>query len=219
VAAAVAKALNALLFDTGAVYRALTLAALKRGVAPENEDELAQLIGEVDIRISNPSKDDGRQYDVILDGEDVTWNVRENDVDSAVSAVSAHRKVRQGLLDLQRRIGASGRVVMPGRDIGSVVMPDAEMKIWLDASLDERSRRRAAELKERGVQAPISRVRTEMQRRDQYDSGRQEAPMTPATDAILIDTEGREIEDVVRQIVQLASLIPSCADRAEGDPS
>ncbi len=212
VAAEVADQLDALLFDTGAIYRALTLVALGRGVSPDDEAQLAELIDIVDISVSSPSVADRRTYDVYIDGEDVTWTIRDPAVDKAVSRISAHEKVRHGLLELQRKIGSSGQVIMPGRDVGTVVMPDADLKIWLDASIDERARRRQAELAQRDIVITLDEVRKEMRERDNYDSGRALAPMEPAEDAVVIDTDGRSIEDIVAQIVQLATLIPAIAD-------
>ena len=212
VAAEVARRLDALIFDTGAVYRALTLAALDQGVSPEDGDALAALIDQVEISVIPPSELDGRQYDVRIDGRDVTWEVRDPAVDRAVSPVSAHARVRAGLLELQREIGRSGRVVMPGRDIGTVVMPDADLKIWLDASLDERARRRQRELEERGVDVSLDVVREEMEIRDRYDSSREEAPMEPARDAFVIETSGKTIEEVIDEVIARAnSVLQSCS--------
>jgi CMP/dCMP kinase len=211
----VADQLDALMFDTGAVYRALTLVALGRGISPEDEEQLAALIELVDISITTPSADDGRTYDVYIDGEDVTWAIRDPEVDRAVSPVSAHSRVREGLLKLQRDIGNSGQVVMPGRDIGTVVMPNADLKIWLDASIDERARRRQAELAQRGSVATLQEVRDEMRQRDDIDAGRSEAPMAPAQDAVVVNTDDRDVDDVVAQIVQLATLIPAVLDEEE----
>jgi CMP/dCMP kinase len=216
VAAAVADKLDALLFDTGAIYRALTLVALGRGVSPNDEERLTELIDLIDISIATPSQDDGRMYDIYIDGEDVTWAVRSPEVDRAVSAVSAHPGVRDGLLALQRSIGRSGRVIMPGRDIGTVVMPDAELKIWLDASIGERARRRQAELAQRDIVVTVPEVREEMHRRDQQDASRAQAPMEAASDAIVINTDGRDVDDVVKQIVQLATLIPGLNENEGG---
>jgi CMP/dCMP kinase len=216
VAAAVARCLDALIFDTGAVYRALTLAALERDISPYDGPRLARLIDEIDIAVVPPSSGDGRQYDVLIDGRDVTWAVRDQRVDRAVSPVSAHAEVRRGLLDLQRNIGRSGRVVMPGRDIGTVVMPDADLKIWLDASIDERARRRQLELAERGIDVSLDEVRSEMRSRDVFDSSRAEAPMEPASDSVVIATGGRTVEDIVRQILDLASRFTTvpCRERS-----
>ena len=207
-----ADQLDGLLFDTGVVYRALTLVALGRGVSPDDGDALTDLVGKIDITITTPSADDGRQYDVYIDDADVTWAIRDPEVDRAVSAVSAHAQVRAALLPLQREIGRSGRVVMPGRDVGTVVMPDADLKIWLDASIGERARRRQVELAQRDIVATIGEVKTEMRQRDEQDASRSEAPMAPADDAVIIDTDDRDIEDVVKQILQLATLIPALAE-------
>lgn len=160
-----------------------------------------------------PSSADGRQYDVWVDGRDVTWEVRDPSVDRAVSPVSAHPGVRAGLLQLQRDIGRSGRVVMPGRDIGTVVMPDADLKVWLDASLEERAKRRQQELAERGVQAPLDEVRAEMRVRDRYDSSRAEAPMEPSPDAVVITTDGHTVDDVVDEILALAKPLTARCQR------
>jgi CMP/dCMP kinase len=219
VAAAVAQCLDALIFDTGAVYRALTLAALERGISPDDGERLAHLIEEIQIDVIPPSTGDGRQYDVLIDGRDVTWDVRDQRVDRAVSPVSAHPEVRRGLLELQRSIGRSGRVVMPGRDIGTVVIPDAQLKIWLDASIDERARRRQNELAQRGVQTTLEEVLSEMRDRDAYDSSRAEAPMEPAMDAEVIATGGRAVDEIVDHILALASRFTRvpCRQRSEGE--
>src|SRR5690606_5042157 len=127
------------------------------------------------------------------------------EVDRAVSAVSAHPGVRRALLGVQRRIGRSGRVVMTGRDVGTVVMPDADLKIWLDASLDERARRRQKELAERGVVLDIETVRADMAARDHADASRAVAPMTASPDAVTIDTDGRTIDSITEEIVRMVA--------------
>lgn len=201
----VARRLDALYFDTGVVYRALTLAALEHGVPPQDALRLAGLASHLDIRVTPPSTADGRLYDVWLEGRDVTWDIRSAEVDRAVSEVSAHPQVRRALMGIQRRIGHSaGRVVMVGRDIGTVVMPRADLKIWLDASLDERARRRQHELELRGIHRSFDEIRAEMAARDRFDAEREAAPMRPAPDAISIDTDGRTVADVADIIVGLA---------------
>lgn len=205
VASAVARRLDALFFDTGVIYRALTLAALEHGVEVDNGLRLAGLARHLDVRVTQPSKDDGRLYDVWMEGRDVTWEIRSGEVDRAVSAVSAHPGVRRALLGVQRRIGRSGRVVMTGRDVGTVVMPDADLKIWLDASLDERARRRQKELAERGVVLDIETVRADMAARDHADASRAVAPMTASPDAVTIDTDGRTIDSITEEIVRMVA--------------
>jgi CMP/dCMP kinase len=211
VAAAIADRADALMFDTGAVYRALTLAALRRGISPNDAEALGRLARELDITVVPPSANDGRQYDVRVDDEDVTWAVRDQAVDQSVSAVSAHAEVRRALLNLQRQIGRSGRVVMPGRDIGTVVMPDAELKVWLDASIDERARRRREELALRGIFLDTSELKSQMMERDRFDASRTEAPMEPAADALIVQTDGKSIEQVVNEILSAACAVDSVA--------
>jgi CMP/dCMP kinase len=205
VAAEVAARLDAVLFDTGAVYRALTLAALDGGVDPSDGDALTFLATELPLRIGAPSASDGRQYDVWIGERDITWDVRDASVERAVSEVSAHPGVREALLDLQRNIGRAGRVVMSGRDVGTVVMPDADLKIWLDASLGERAERRQRQLAEQGVRRAIDELRAEIAARDGYDGSRATAPMVPAQDAVILNTDGYSVSDVVSTILRLAA--------------
>lgn len=205
VASAVAETIDALFFDTGVIYRALTLAAIEHGVPADEGLRLTGLASHLDIRVTPPSVADGRLYDVWLEGKDVTWEIRAPEVDKLVSPVSAHAGVRRALLDVQRRIGHSaGRVVMAGRDVGTVVMPDADLKIWLDASLEERARRRQRELAQRGIDRPVEEVLTEMAERDRIDASRSIAPMKPAANAVTIQTDGKSVDEVVQEIVRLA---------------
>lgn len=204
VAAEVGKHLGALLFDTGAIYRAVTLAALQRGIPVTDAATLRDLAHSVEIELLPPSVDDGRQADVRLDGADVTWEIRAPAIDSSVSAVSAHPGVREALLATQRRIADNARVVMVGRDIGTVVVPDAGVKIYLDASAEERARRRLIDLQEKGVETSWEAVLADLQARDAYDSGRETAPLRAADDAVWIDTDGKTIAEVVTEIEQIA---------------
>ncbi|HDN79071.1 MAG: (d)CMP kinase [Chloroflexi bacterium] len=190
-------------FDTGVMYRAVTLIALKRGIPIEDEEAIAALAEELDIDVTAPTVDDGRQYTVYVDGEDVTWEIRHPDVDRAVSPVSAYPKVRKALTPKQRRIGLRGKIVMVGRDIGTVVLPEADVKIYLDASLEERARRRWRELLERGREVAYEEVLEIMRRRDHIDSSRDVAPLRPAEDAIIIDTTNLSIEEVFRKVMDL----------------
>ena len=150
VARLLADRLGALLFDTGALYRAVALAALRSGVSPEDEQSLSRSLPMLRFRFGSPSVQDGRLYDVWLNGEDVTWAVRDPEVGAIVSRVAEHAAVRAALLPLQRTIASSGPVVMVGRDIGTVVVPDAGLKVYLDATPEERARRRFREAAERG---------------------------------------------------------------------
>lgn len=204
VARLLADRLGAMLFDTGALYRAVALAAIRRGVPPDAASALCELARNIDIRIQPPSQQDGRLYDVWLDGEDVTWAVREPAVSAVVSQIAEHAKVRSALLPLQRRIAAMGPVVMVGRDIGTVVVPDAGLKIFLDASPAERARRRYQEAEARGGHVTYTDVLRDTLQRDALDSTRQTAPLRAAPDAVLIKTDNLSIEEVVVEIEALA---------------
>jgi cytidylate kinase len=197
VARLLADRIGALLFDTGALYRAISLLALRAGVAPEDASALSDIAHHARIHIQPASIRDGRQFDVIIGGEDVTWALREPGVGEIVSRVSEHPEVRDALLPLQRAIAASGPVVMVGRDIGSVVVPDAGLKIYLDASLEERATRRFRESQARGMEVTYGDVLEETRQRDTTDSSRDTAPLRAAPDAIRIETDLLEIDEVV----------------------
>lgn len=203
VARALADLLGAMLFDTGTLYRAVTLAAIRAGVSFDNGPALAALADARHINVTPPTATDGRLYDVLLDGEDVTWAIRNPAVDRNVSEVSAHPEVRSTLLPVQRRIARSGPVVMVGRDIGTAVVPDAGVKIFLGASLEERARRRQAELVERGQAAGVEEVLHDLRARDAIDSGRSASPLRVAVDAIVIDTDGRDVTEIVAEIADV----------------
>ena len=200
VARLLADRLGALLFDTGALYRAVALAALRSGVSPDDAKSLARVATDAQISVRSPSLRDGRLYDVWLNGEDVTWSVRDPEVGATVSRVAEHPAVRSALLPLQRTIASSGPVVMVGRDIGTVVVPDAGLKIYLDATPEERARRRFREAAARGGKQSFEEVLAETLRRDAIDSGRDTAPLRPASDAVQIKTDGVPIEQVVAEI-------------------
>ena len=141
--------------------------------------------------------------DVVLDGSDITWQTRRADVEAHVSQVSAYAGVRQAMTEQQRRIGRRGKVIMVGRDIGTVVLPNAELKIYLDASVEERARRRFEELKGRGEPASFEAILAGLRRRDEIDSTRAVAPLRPAEDAVIIGTDGLSIEQVVARVMAL----------------
>ncbi len=197
----VARKIDGIYFDTGLLYRALTLLALEHDIAPSDAPALTELASSMDIQIGRPTIDDGRQVDVRLNGRDVTHLLRTPAIDRSVSAVSAHADARLALLEQQRRIGRSGRVVMVGRDIGTVVLPDAELKIYLDASAEERARRRCMQLEEAARPQSYEDVLADMIRRDRLDSERDVAPLVPAADAIVIDSDRLTIEEVADIIV------------------
>lgn len=200
----VAERLAAIYFDTGILYRALTYAALEQGIDPADEPGLAKLAAALDIAVRRPSVPDGRQSDVLLAGVDVTWELRSGAVDRAVSQVSAHPAVRHELLETQRRIAGKGRVVMVGRDIGTVVLPDADLKIFLIASVEERARRRYQQALGTPKAQELAQIRADLRRRDAIDSSRDVAPLRAADDAIVIDTDLLSIADVVDAVVASA---------------
>ncbi len=200
-----ARKLGYLYLDTGAMYRAVALAALRRGVDISDEKRVSQIARSIDLEILPPGDHrDGRQYTVLLDGEDVTWHLRTPEVNAVVSQVSAYPGVRQALTEAQRKIGRRGRVVMVGRDIGTVVLPDADLKLFLDASPEERARRRHREMEQRGVASSFDEVLRWILHRDAVDSGRDVAPLRPADDAVVIDTTDMSVEEVFEKALALA---------------
>jgi len=203
IAEKLAAELGYLFFDTGVMYRAVTLAALRELQSVQDEQAVSELARRVKIDVLPPSVEDGRLFDVLLDSEDVTWATRQPDVDRNVSQVSAYPLVRQAMTEQQRRIGQRGSVVMVGRDIGTVVFPDAELKIYLDASVEERARRRFDEVRRRGQPANYEDILEAMRRRDHMDSSRALAPLKPADDAIILNTDGLDIFEVLQKVKAL----------------
>ncbi|MCG8351478.1 MAG: (d)CMP kinase [Chloroflexales bacterium] len=183
--ALLAQQLGYLYFDTGVMYRALTLIALRRRLDLDDALALEQLARQIKIEVLEPSTPDGRQYTVCVDGEDVTWAIRAPEVNRAVSQVSRHPGVRTEMVRQQQDIGRRGNVVMVGRDIGTIVMPHAELKIYLEASLDERARRRAAEERKRGQETALEQIRADIARRDELDHH----VMRPASDALILNSD------------------------------
>ena len=209
VAAVLAGRLGYLYFDTGVMYRAATWAALDRDVTISDEAAVTRLVESLQIDVEPPSIDDGRQYDVLCDGVDVTWAIRTPEVDANVSPVSAYRGVRSALTAQQRRIGLRGDVVMVGRDIGTVVLPEAPLKIYLDASAEERALRRFLEVQARGDQSQTyESILDNVKRRDAIDSGRATAPLRAAPDAVVIDSTGLSVDEVVARVEQLIAREP-----------
>jgi len=194
--------LGYLYFDTGVMYRAVTLAALRQRIPIDDEAAITRLARDIAIEVEPPTVTDGRQYTVTVDGDDVTWDLRRPEVDANVSHVSSYRGVREALSAQQRRIGERGRVVMVGRDIGTVVLPDADLKIFLTASPEERARRRLKDLQARGETASFDSVLQDIRRRDGIDSGRTYAPLRPADDAVILDTTNRTVQQVIEAIVR-----------------
>lgn len=200
---AIAERLSYRYLDTGAMYRAVTLIALQRGVPIQDEAAVTALAEALDIDITAPTDDDGRQYTVFVDGEDVTWGLRRPEIDANVSAVSAYPGVREAMVTQQRRIAGRGEAVVVGRDIGTVVLPDADLKIYLDASAEERARRRYEERLARGEKADYQAILRDMRRRDRLDSSRATAPLRPADDAIIVNTDGLTVEQAIDTVMDV----------------
>jgi cytidylate kinase len=194
-----AKELGYLYFDTGVMYRAVTLAVIRAGLDVAAEEAVGKLAGDVRIDVSPPSVDDGRDYDVLLDGEDVTWEIRADAVNDYVSDISVYAAVRKAMTDQQRRIAKENKVVMVGRDIGTVVMPDADLKIYLDASVEVRAQRRYDEMVARNQPSDYDDVLRSLKNRDQIDSNRELAPLKPADDAVVINADDLGILDVLEK--------------------
>ena len=194
-----AQKLDYLYLDTGVMYRAVTWAALERGIPIADEQAVTKLAESINIEVTPPTVNDGRQCTVYVDGRDVTWDIRNSEVNRYVSPVSAYVGVRQAVTQRQREIASHGGVVMVGRDIGTVVLPNAEVKIYLTASLEERSRRRYLEFQQRGQCVTIEEVMENVMLRDRIDSTREAAPLRQAPDAKEIDSTKMSIEEVVRQ--------------------
>ena len=196
VGARVAGRLRFRFLDTGLTYRAATWAALRRGVNMEDDEALAVMTRSLDIRITEASR-------VLVDGVDATDDLNTGEVDRNVSRVSAVRGVRVALVPIQRRAAEDGPIVMVGRDICTVVLPDARTKVFLDASPEVRSARRRADIVRAGGSVELEQVSDELRRRDTYDSGRKESPLMVAKDAVVIDTSEIDVDDVVERIVRL----------------
>jgi len=195
-----AQKLGYLYFDTGVMYRAVTVEALARKIPIENESAVTDLSEKIQIDILPPENSDGRDMTLHVDGHDRTWDIRQREVDRNVSSVSAYAGVRRAMVEQQRRIGKQGKIVMVGRDIGTVVLPEADLKIYLDASEDERARRRYIERKDRSEPVEYETVLRELKRRDEIDSTRSVSPLKKADDAVYVDSTGKSVEQVMAEV-------------------
>ena len=199
-----AKRLGYLFLDTGVMYRAATWAALNKGLDIKDEEKISRLVGEIRLEIDKPSVDDGRVNDIRVDGTDISWDIKSDSVNDNVSQVSTYKEVRRILTEEQRKFGKKGNIVMVGRDIGTVVLPDAELKIFLKASPEERARRRFDEERERNPDILFEDILENIKKRDRIDSSRKLAPLVKAEDAKIVNTDGKTKEEVVEEIYQLA---------------
>ncbi|GGE11175.1 cytidylate kinase [Marinithermofilum abyssi] len=199
VARQVAENLGLTYVDTGAMYRAVTWKALQKQADLHNEEEITRIAREADIRLT-PGQNG---MDVWVDGKKVTEDIRTPEVTSNVSAVAGMPGVRQALVEKQRQMAVAGGVVMDGRDIGTHVLPDAEVKVFLTASIEERAQRRFKEMKRKGYSVDLDQLREEIRRRDEMDSNREHSPLRAASDAVHVDTTNRSLEEVIQTILNL----------------
>ncbi len=196
----VARRLGYTYIDSGAMYRAVTLKALRENVPVTDEKQVSRLAKQIDIRFGKSD----RKTVIFMDGEDVSDAIRTPEIDKNISPVAANPGVRKILVQKQQALGRAGGVVMDGRDIGTVVFPDAELKIYLVASVEERARRRLKELQEKGQSLPLEEVIEDLRYRDARDMGREVGPLKKADDAVEIDTTHLSIPEQVDKIVRLA---------------
>ena len=199
VGAAAAARLGYRFLDTGVLYRAITLLSVLREIEPDDQAGLVAVVPELEL----VADDAGRMRQVRIDVHDVTDQLHVPAVDRRVSAVSAQADVRESLLQLQRDLAAAGDIILAGRDIGTVVLPDADLKLYLQVSVEERAQRRAAE---RGLDAgspEAATIRADLERRDDLDSSRAVAPLRIADDAVIVSSDGREFDDTVAAVVQV----------------
>ena len=198
-----ANALEYIFFDTGVMYRAITWLALERGIDVHDEATVTALAEETQIDVAPASKSDGRACDVLVNGRDITPQTRTRKVDANVSIVAAYPGVRKALSQQQRRVGRRGKIVMVGRDIGTVVLPEADLKIYLDATAEERARRRYDEIIAQGGKTDYEGILKRVMERDRIDSTRDVAPLKAAEDAVVLDSDNLTADEVFEQILAL----------------
>jgi|SRR5690625_1238687 len=200
VAKKIAEKLSIVYIDTGAMYRALTLKAIRDNINVEDEKSLVQLLKKTDITLSQNGID--KNQVVLMDGEDVTAEIRTHQVSNAVSYIAKHPAVRSIMVQRQKELAENISVVMDGRDVGTYVLPDAEVKIFLLASVEERANRRHAENKRKGFSSDFNKLKQEIKERDERDANRAVSPLIQAKDAIPIDTTTLTIHEVVEKILE-----------------
>ncbi len=197
IARAAARSLGFLYVDTGAMYRAIALHLLRNHVEVEQTDKIEELLADMTIRIAYS----GGEQQIILNGENVTSQLRKEEVGNMASRSAANPKVREKLLQLQRDIARDNDVIMDGRDIGTFVLPNADVKVYLTASVEERANRRYLELKEKGLDADMAKIEEDIRTRDFQDMNRTIAPLKQAEDAVVIDSSRMSIPEVMDRIV------------------
>ena len=199
VAKEIAKALGILYIDTGAMYRTVGMACLKKGIDPADEGAVVASLDDLDMKIFPEA---GGQR-ILLDGEDITSRIRTEEIGKAASSVAAYQKVREKLVEIQQGLAKEQSVIMDGRDIGTKVLPDAEVKIFLDACVEERAKRRVGELEAQGKTADLEIIREEIAHRDYQDMHRENSHLCRAEDAVNVDTTGLDIPAVTEKLLAL----------------
>jgi cytidylate kinase len=200
---AVAQRLGYLFVDTGAFYRAITLLALDQQLDLQDSTRLVSLAQQAHLDMTPDLADDGRQYTLLANGRDITCEIHSPKVDASVSIVAANPGVRAAILGAQRALATRGSVIMAGRDIGTVVLPDADLKIYIDASLEKRAERRYQQRIHNGEPADLEAIRAGLAGRDAIDSGREVAPLLRAPDAIYLDTSDLALEEAINAAYQV----------------
>lgn len=197
VAKLLAKELGFVYLDTGAIYRTMALYCVRNGIEPDDEKAVSDALPDISIKVDYVNQ----QQRMLLNNEDVTDSIRTPEVSSATSKIAAYPAVREALLSMQRDIAASNDVIMDGRDIGTAVLPDAQCKIFLSASVEVRAKRRYDELVEKGEDCDLSQIAEDIKARDHRDSHRDIAPLKQADDAVLVDTSDLSIEEVTNKLM------------------
>jgi cytidylate kinase len=205
-ARAVASRLKIPFLDTGALYRAIALRVLRQGIGPHDEDAVARCAEEASIELTGTPND----THVVLDGEDVTQEIRTPVVSEMSSRIAVQSAVRRRLVELQREVASRGPVVAEGRDLGTVVFPDAQVKVYLDADVEARAERRTRELQGRGIAVARQDVREDLERRDERDRGRSDSPLRRADDALVIDTTQLTLEQQIEAVLAAVRAHPEC---------
>lgn len=195
----IAKDLGLVNIDTGAMYRCVTLAALRKNIQPVECDELNEVLENLDIKMTK----NGDIQEVWLNGENVTSQIRMPEIDSNVAKFAALKSVRDSITPLQRKMTENGNIIIEGRDIGTVVFPDADVKIYLDATVEERARRRFVQNQEQGIESTYEEVLESIKQRHKLETEREIAPLRKADDAILVDSTNLSIEEVVEEIKKI----------------
>jgi len=198
IAKAIAKRLELFYVDTGAMYRAIAYKALNLNIPLKQEEDITRVARQTDITLEHS---EARR--VFCDGLDVTEDIRSPEVSRSVSVIAAYPEVRERLVELQRQEAGRGGVVMDGRDIGTYVLPDADLKVFLTASSEERAKRRWLELQQSGKSLSLDEVQKDMEARDHHDQQRAVSPLVPASDAIILDTTGLQVKEIVERILNL----------------